>query len=524
MPFPPLAPSLPPSPPPVAVMQEARPQVTQVDQVLRVTWHTQRFFPDKQHILFLGGVFAEYEPTTIRCDELELWNDQSRGEARGQVVVTDPEGTLRCQNLQFNWKDNTAHAANVQVEMGRLRFDAGMFEMKNGEWLFSDLKFTTSKLRRPDLALAGESVRVVPGKSVLIRKPVFTILGKRIAIPTSLPVSLDRRVEGLRMPTLAFRKGHGVGVSWLSGFILSEHLSPPRTSTLSVDLGIFPAALPGYSLTWVQSTQKPTADTGLIKPVNELEERFRNSPMESIQARSFSSEFKQFRTPRTTYAAGLAINQNTTQRKGEDKAVSKLLEVTGEWVRTFPYGNFFAQVRLHDIRVGSAGTFRPRLYKSATLLTKPVLLGPLEFRARADSLGTIGAKSDGFGWLRGAASLSSQVAPGIRLSTQFDQGTEWGTPAFEMDRLYRRHGWSNRVDLQRGPMTAGLMFKYDFDHRKWVDTEWSVAWISGSYEPFIASRLSPRGLVFGIRVRYDDLANRLAARSVERGKTEKPRN
>jgi hypothetical protein len=95
---------------------------------------------------------------------------------------------------------------------------------------------------------------------------------------------------------------------------------------------------------------------------------------------------------------------------------------------------------------------------------------------------------------------------------------EFGNPLFEIDRLYSRQNFNLRADYKRGPYTTSLIWKYDLDRRKWYDTEYSFALASGSFEPFIGGRLFPKTVVFGVRLRTQDIFDRLSSRTVTRKK------
>lgn len=507
------------------IAQEATPQTREIEGGLRVTFKRQRINIETGNVIFSGGVRAEYGPTVLEAEELELWSEESRGQARGSVRVTDPEGELSGREFEFNWKDRSGSAQNVEITVNRVKVKAASIVITAGKWLLRDFSLTTSKSRRPDLAVAGSELELTPGKSGIIRRPKITLFGQNIRVPVTLPFSLDRRVEGLRLPTIGFRKGDGLGLTWFSGVILSEKAygenrgplgAKQLTTTLSADFGIFPTALPNYSATLTTSTVAPSAEAGLVKPFSDLDERFRQGPMESILSRGFASEERLFRNSRLTASLGFGYNQQTQLRLQDSAAVSRRVELTLEQAQAVGKGGWLAQLRLHDLRVDNDDSYRPRALFTGGFLTGAQPLGPFVGRVRGDALGSIGAGSNGFGWGRLATTLTYPLPSGMSLSAQYTRAKEIGTPAFEIDRLYARNGWAARVDYKLGPTTAAILWKYDFDRHRWVDTEWSLAWVAGSYEPFIATRLNPKTFVFGVRVRFEDIAQRLATRSVSR--------
>ncbi|MCE9559678.1 MAG: hypothetical protein K8R88_12085 [Armatimonadetes bacterium] len=502
---------------PPAIQQEAH--INDYAGGLRVVWKNQKYDVETSKVKFYGGVTAYYGPTILKCEELELWLDEYRGEAKGSVHVDDPDGTFDSKNFIFNWKLKTAQASPIQLRVDRLEAKATFLDISQDRWILEGIYLTTSKARRPDFAIGAKKVTVRPGRTVKFENPELTFLGQKIRIPFTVPISLDKRVEGLRAPSLSFRRGAGLGLAWQSGAILSEGREGGLTKSLSADLSVFPRTLPISSITYVISGVRPSASTGFVKPRSELLERFSDSALESIIVKTALQERRFFQTPRRTVAIGMAYNQDALGRRSSDNSVSKRLEVTGEVGGPIQDGGIFGQLRLQDIRVKSGTAYQVRAVGLGSFLSPNVRIGPkLEGHIRLDSHMSVGAKSNGFGWLRGAAVLGYQPTPGLTLGGQVFDSLQAGSPAFELDRLYANRGVNLRADVKRGPYGFSALWKYDFDRGKWYDTEFTASFAAGSYEPYFTTKLFPRTYIFGVRLRAEDLFDRLAAREVKRKK------
>src|SRR5690606_10309673 len=87
-------------------------------------------------MVFSGGVKAFYGLTEISADNLILDIRKEIGSAKGNVVVTDPEGTIRARDMDFNWADGKKEgtAFNALIELGHVVVKAETVDIGKEVW------------------------------------------------------------------------------------------------------------------------------------------------------------------------------------------------------------------------------------------------------------------------------------------------------------------------------------------------------------------------------------------------------
>jgi hypothetical protein len=58
--------------------------------------------------------------------------------------------------------------------------------------------------------------------------------------------------------------------------------------------------------------------------------------------------------------------------------------------------------------------------------------------------------------------------------------------------------------------------KYDLDRKEWSSIEYQLSLIAGSFEPYFRFRQNPKETEFGVRIRVNNLFDRLSSRKIER--------
>src|SRR5688500_12299785 len=72
----------------------AQTQVRQIDETLIIEFKRQVTTLDPRVATFHDGVTATYDVTVVTADRLIIYLDEKRGEAIGNVVLTDPAGRV----------------------------------------------------------------------------------------------------------------------------------------------------------------------------------------------------------------------------------------------------------------------------------------------------------------------------------------------------------------------------------------------------------------------------------------------
>lgn len=494
-----------------AAREEAAAQASSSGE-LRVEWRVQRYEADASKASFTGGVKAVYDLTTVTSDDLDLDYANKTGRARGHVRVQDPEGTLDADELEFNWVDRTGVAHNVSMVADGVRVKVSQVRIEKNRWVFDRLWATPSKRQTPDVAFSSRRVALQPGRSGTTSGSTLSLWGLRLPEIPSMTFSLDRRVDGFRIPAISYRQGSGVGVAWRSGFLLGEQAS------LGGSVGVFPNVLPSTAISLAWSAIPAGRSIARIDPGNDLSERFVESAIENIVARQPSAEDDHFRQRRATVAIVSAWNQPTYGRRKDFDGVSKRWELATEVGG--PVGKGFGglgQVRLQSLRLDQNDPFRTRVLGSATLHSGARRISEhLTGRVRLDGLAVSGGGSDSYSWLRAGASAEWHPIREFRATAGVGIAKEWGTPAFEIDPLYANRSFNLRGDLMLGSIKASSLVKYDMQRRRWYDTEWSFSIVADSLEPYLTTRQFPKTYQIGVRFRFDALRDRLTSRVQKR--------
>lgn len=477
-------------------------------------------FTDRNHT-YSGGVKATYDVTTITCDTLIIDEANRVGRAKGNVVLTDPEGTVTCNDLEFHWlkkgeeadpKTLLGNALNVKIKTGNVRLSGASLEIYKNNWVMKDATGTLSRRENPEWKLTARRVSIVPGKSGVAEHLTINILGLKVGPIPRYSFSLDRRLKGFSLPSVRSEQGKGIGFAWGGNFLLGDK------GILTTSWSSFPQKKPTWSLEYTYTTVDPEKVRKLALPRSDLGDRFSDSFFENVGVPNFENEFRDLIEEKNSFSIASKWNQSVTGRETETDRISKALEVTFE--RGGPVAGMGSrfQGRLQHIRGTEQEAFRSRAVGIGTVVPKPIQLSPqLSFQLRGDAFASVGEKT-AFSWFRGQAGLVYSPAKTLSLSAAYSNGVEIGTPDFVFDRLGQKESLNLRLDWKSGPYTFRYLTKYDFNLNKIYDREYEVAWQWGSFEPFVLYRQNPSDYRIGFRFLLGDFGEHLSNRKIERKK------
>jgi hypothetical protein len=481
-----------------------------IDDELVVEYGQAKTQVSDQVTEFSGGVVATYGMTVVRSDRLRLDLVNRTGVAEGAVRVDDPEGTLTANLLRFDWANGTGEAENVDVVVGNVRVKVRRLVIQPDLWVLEDAFATPcGGERRPSLVVSARRVELRPGRNGRAIGPRLRLFGADLGtIPFADRFSLDNRVTGLRLPSVASRRGEGIGVSWSSSLLLDDQ------TAISGTFSKFPKSAANYGATLAWSAIPPTRSTGLITPRTELGERFSDGYFDRVDVEDPAAEDAYVRAERRTAAVASQWNQGTRGRLVDSDGVSKRWEIAAEAGSGRGDLGGFVQARVQSIRPDESRPFRERvtLYGAATASRR---LGPgLDARIRLDASAFGGQGS--YGWVRATNALVYRPIESMRLGAALMIGGSTGRAQFGFDRLFSHSAVHLRADARLGPIQTSYLMKYDFGRRQWYDQEYAVSLIAGCFEPFVVWRRFPSDTKFGVRLRIDSLANRLTRREIKR--------
>ena len=461
---------------------------------------------------FSGNVRVVYGPTTITADVVEV--DPTVGvetaTATGHVALLDPEGSLTATSLvlKFGIGAETAEAENVDASIAGAKFSAKRMIITRTEWQFEDVQGTTCRNQLPLYQVRSRKITIRSSEGGRIQRPSLYLFGKRIVdLPTQW-FNLDKRVQGIRIPSVSVRKDTGLGVAWSGSALVS------RESSLAGYFGSFKRAWPSYGLTYSRSFLPSSADQGQLVPRDELADRFGYSWFETIDVNRPEDERRFLSAPRQTAAIGSQWNRVSTNGLGEIR-VSKAIDAVYE--RSEPVGNFayYSQVRLQHVRA-ERESFRPRAVMLGSVALPKVELAPnVLLQTRFDS--SIYASKRLFGWTRFSSGVSYQPSKMLAVGLSYLSGNEFGDEDFRVDALQFRQGWNARIDLDLGSTRFRYLTKHDAG-RGWYDAQLSVYQVVGCLELFVVSKKFDKDFRFGFKIRVDQFVDLLQRREFQRTK------
>lgn len=511
----PIVPVLAPPPGMIIQAQETvQRQTVQIDQEFRAEAESVRQDYATGDLIFSGGVKAVYGPSVIECGSLRINRNTDTGVAEGGVVLSDPEGSVRCDRLEFDWSEGakTGFAENPEIQVGYVRIQAKSIRIRPGFWTLEGASFTVEDINGRANRIIAETVDIVPGSKGTAKHVFVQFLGQKIGPLPQMNFNLDKRVSGFKLPNVSNRQGVGFGINWDSSFLVSKN------SALSGSAGIFPKTSPSYQMTYSVSGLGEDADRTKIEVKDDLAERFQDGWFNFIGIDDPEHEWNGFKSKKRSFSVQSAWNVGVTARPVEAPDVSKMLNIGYEYGEPVGDYGFRVSANLQRIRASSRDPWVDRFQVSASLGGTPVSLGDSLFWTNRIDLESFLSQNTTFGFVRFETGIVTKDLGGVRLGAGYTATSSFGTPDFAFDGTTLNHGLLMRADYTRGPYTVRYLAKYDLDNRMWYDREWELALAAGAFEPYIVKRQFPQEYRLGVRFRLDDLFDRLQQREVKREK------
>ncbi len=485
-----------------------------VDDELVVEWKTKKIDPVNQIVTFSGGIKATYGPTTILADSLELDLVNKTGKALGNVHLLDPEGELRGSQLEFNWATRTGRAESAVVEIAGLKLVIRDIQIDQGTWTLRDVKVGGTGQGGEVMTFQAREVKITPGVSARAVRPTIAFGSFKIAPIPVFVFSLDKRAQGMELPTLSFRRRAGFGLNW-------EYAAPliPQ-SVYGAKLSAFPNSRPSVDVFFALSGLRQTQITRELRPRSDLGEPFSESYFDNISVRNPLDEEEELHARRRTIGIQAGWNQSTRARPNDSDTVNRSWDVVGEVGDGNALFGGTLQAHWQRIRPESGQRTRQRISAQFATSTVPWALNETtSVRLRFDGFGTTGY-GDSFGWLRAQLGLIHQVNNNLQLGAALAGAVQTGNPIFAYDPLYARNTASARADFKFGNYKLNLMTRFDLDRAGILSREASFSFVAGAFEPFISWREFPSDIRIGFTFRGTDVFDRLTKRIVKREKNE----
>ncbi len=494
---------------PAMVQEQAR--QSQQYGGLQVTYERQvEIDTEAGTVVFQGAVRAQYDQTVVSSETLVLDYKNNVGTASGGVVLTDPEAYLSTDELVFNWKDKTGSAKNVYVQVGNMRIRGETLSITPQEWRIDRARATLSRKKNPQYEIRAKVVRIHPGEYGIAKRVSLDLFGLDIGTAPEMRFDLDPRIDGFNLPSIAEKKGVGLGVSWASGFLLNDN------TVLGATWGSFPQRLPNYGVSVILMNADPDKTFRQLKPMDDLKEQTGDGWFDNVSVAGPLNETAAIGSPRLLYMVASKWNTSTVARPELLNDVSKAYEGVVESSGNLNGFNVRMVSRLQSIRESSTTPFVERFASHLTVQSPMLYLSQrIGLQARADVFGTV-SENTSFSWARGQLGLLWSPTQGITLGVAYSDSKTFGSPDFGFDRRLYETAVHARLDYVRGPYTFRYLVKYDPRTSQIFDREWEVALVMEAFEPFAVFREFPSDYRVGVRFRIDDFRGRLQRRNQAR--------
>ncbi|RYG49778.1 hypothetical protein EON79_00140 [bacterium] len=490
--------------------QTTKPQGVILDDVIRIVAPRQSENLEQGISRYSDGVTVYYGPTRITAQEVVADRRKKTAKASGNVTIVDPEGTIQATDIDLNWADGArrATATDVRIDIGGAKLRAESATLTDALWVFERITGTTCRQGTPLYSISSPRFEIVPGESGKLVKPTLSLFGRKIITLPSQRFNLNPRVQGIRMPNIAYRKDQGIGVAWNGQFLLD------RSTAAAFDFGAFNGGYPNYGLGVSHSFISSEKTKAFFSPRDDLGDRFNVGYFDSIELNSPEAGYNNLSNRRSTLAVASQFNRGAVIGPPE-LSYSKPIDVTYEIGGRIGSIGTLGQVRAQTIRAQGYRTVN-RFSMGGTALSNVLPINKkLGFLSSLDAQAFLGGNE--YAWARGSAGLIYNALPQLRLGAATFLGKEFGASDFPADELYAKSGYALRADLNLGGLRARYMLKYD-TQRKWYDREYSINQAIGCLEAFVLYRQYPQTYLVGVKVRIDQFVDLLQRKKFERTK------
>ena len=488
-----------------------RPAPVEIGQIqqdgIRIEFRYHQADLDNNTARFWGGIRAYYGPTVLECNELFVDYLNHRGYANGKVIVTDPEGTLQGDNLEFNWLERTGNAENATINVGGVILLAKRLEIAPGKWTAHEVKGTASKSKTPDLAFEAERLVIRPGQKGSATKPSFFVFGRKLGTIPNYSFSLGPASTGIRLPVPSYKPGGGARLSWG----LSSDIDN-RTSFAGKIRGF--QERPARIQAELSRVIGPLDELRRHQARSDLGERFSEGWFDSSVVREPGEEYTLLSRNSQVIALGTYYGVSTRARFGEGgERLSKPLDAVFEATGNINGIASLFQLRLQRVDVSGTMNSVNRGVTSLVLRSDEIPIAPKTSLVLGTDASLYVGEHQAFTWARAMGYFMIRPEPNVRIGLGGTYGFDGGRAHFDFDRNPVNRSFHVRGDFKVGNMDFITLFKYDAQRGKWYDTELAVTFIAGSLKPFVRYRQFPNEITFGASLRIDDFVNLLQRRT-----------
>lgn len=207
-------------------------QMSLIDGIL-IQADTTEGYTEKDQFLLKGNVQVAFEGQALKCDEALVDVKNNIIEARGNVVLNDPQVHLEADFIRFNYKTNTGTIQNGFLQSGQLVIEGDVIE-KTAEKVYvaTNAEFTSCTTCPPGWSFSGREIEAELGGYAKIRRPIFKIAGwSLLPLPWMMVPLKTERQSGLLVPSYEYTQRGKLALS--ESFFWAISRSQDATFTLT---------------------------------------------------------------------------------------------------------------------------------------------------------------------------------------------------------------------------------------------------------------------------------------------------
>ncbi|HEY3782823.1 MAG TPA: hypothetical protein VGL56_17200 [Fimbriimonadaceae bacterium] len=483
-----------------------RPNLSQIDTQLTILWGKRTATASPPGFVFENAQ-AIYGPSVLTCDKLTIDLEEGHKHflAEGHVHIADIDGTLDADRIYVDWIDKTGSALNVDVNLQGLMIHAKAAELFPKNYELDDVYATPcGDDLTPLIAITAPKAIINRSGDGKIFKPTLYMAGRHILTLKEYTITPDRKSTSLPLPSVSFSRASGLSEGWVPALPIND------TTEINGSEHLGQHGIPSEDLQISKSLLPTSVLPAPIVPYSDFSERFGWSYFENVYVGTPAIEQSFDAGRRFSISAATTWNEYPVARQISDR-MNKPAELIVEAAGPVGQAGLYGQLRAQQIQEA----FGPKVNRveGITSFSLPQfdLLPHIYTDIRLDNFFTIG-EAKPYGWAHAQAGIVSRINRHLRLGVAYTRGVNYGTPEFITDELYKLQSVNFRADLEYGPRTFSLLAKYDPTGQDWFDTEIEFSQDVRCFQPYVIYRAFPRGYVFGIRLRLDNVMDALRRR------------
>jgi hypothetical protein len=424
--------------------------------------------------------------------------------SEGNVVLTDPLGTLHAARLRFSTLTHSGFADDIELEVEGLTIKADHVEIVPGKWTLTGTEVhETSGPVHFKLQTNRTVIRL--GDKIILTRVKLSIFGEKFS-HSGATLGLKRGFGSGEYPTPAYDSVNGFGAHWQPAYRLANNLA------INGALGVSERTVPGYSFHLTHTFTSVGENEGLVVAGTDVDRRFGGSYFDTISVTSPQNERQLLAIPQSSLSLGSNYNYQVFDRLGNE-LFARPFEATLQQSFKLPGGSV-GEVHTAYQNLRLTGSANQTRWYGQGLVDPPLihLTSDLDFVLRFEGLTYQGA-NENYSWLRSESGFTYRPSPNLRLGASAVLAQDFGTPLFQADRLYSKNGLLLRGDYRLGPRRLSTLFALDARSGRWYDSEFMVSQDVGPFRGFAIWRTFPGEFIFGVELRPDSLFNMLSSRS-----------